>query len=119
MVRGEQVSEALHRLLADHEPEVVQAALRAAGVLRGRAYLYQIVASLGKPRLRASAVSALIAFGRGIAGTRGDVLNDDSLPARVRRLIPRVLREIPGQRSVDVLLPAIAHPDLAIQSSRP
>jgi len=39
------------------------------------------------------------------------------VPARVRRHIPRVLKLIPDQRSVDVLLKATVHPDSQIRDA--
>jgi ATP/ADP translocase len=114
-VYGKGGGETLHRLLDDREPEVVRAALRAAGALADRAYLYKIVTLLGNPRLRGAAVASLNAFGAAITGTLSDVLNDDTVPLRIRRQIPRVLKNVPDQRSVEVLLPAIAHPDLSIR----
>jgi AAA family ATP:ADP antiporter len=35
---------------------------------------------------------------------------------RIRRQVPRVLKKIPHQRSVDVLIAGIGHPDLAIRA---
>jgi len=116
-VRGDRGTEALHRLLDDADPVVARAALRAAGALGNRAYLYQIVNHLGNPRLRGGAIGALTAFGEAITGTLSDVLNDETLPVRIRRQIPRVLKSVPSQRSVNVLLPATGHPDLTIREA--
>src|SRR5207244_1071532 len=56
--------------------------------------------------LRGEAVAALAAYGPRICGSLGDILEDRSVAARIRRHIPRILKQIPDQRSVDVLLKA-------------
>ncbi len=109
--------EALHRLLGDADAVVARAALRAAGELRNRAYLFETIRALNRAPLRGEAIRALTAFGSGITGTLSDVLNDDSVSIRVRRQIPRVLKNLPDQRSVTTLLPAIGHTDLTIRAA--
>jgi ATP:ADP antiporter, AAA family len=116
-VRGDQGTEVLHRLLADGEPEVAGAACRAAGLLKNRSYLYALIEAMANARLRGEAIRALAEFGPGICGTLSDVLMDESAPLRIRRQIPRVLKAIPAQRSVDVLLAALDHPDLTIRAA--
>lgn len=37
------------------------------------------------------------------------------MPATIRRQVPRVLKMIPDQRNVDVLLKSIGHPDRGIR----
>jgi AAA family ATP:ADP antiporter len=72
---------------------------------------------LSRARVRPFGVEALASFGDRIAGTLADVLLDRSTPASVRRQIPRVLRSIPTQRSVDVLFSALDEPDLTVRSA--
>ena len=62
-------------------------------------------------------MEALASFGDRIVGTLADVLLDRSTPASVRRQIPRVLRSIPSQRSVEVLFSALDEPDLTVRSA--
>ena len=45
------------------------------------------------------------------------MLNDDQVSIRIRRLIPRVLKQIPDQRAVAVMMPAIGHADLSIRAT--
>jgi AAA family ATP:ADP antiporter len=116
-VRGDSGTEALHALLADPDARVAAAACRSAGTLRSRSYLFTLVAALGNARLRGEAIPALAAFGPAICGSLSDSLLDEELPVRVRRHVPRVLRNIPHQRSVDALLGAIGHQDLSIRSA--
>lgn len=108
-IAGEQDSDALHRLLNDHEPKVVAAACRAAGVLRSRSYIHDLVWLLPNPHLRGDACTALAAYGPRICGSLGDILEDRTVAARIRRRIPRVLKLIADQRSVDILLKATIH----------
>jgi AAA family ATP:ADP antiporter len=42
---------------------------------------------------------------------------DENLPLGVRRQVPRVLKNMPDQRSVDVLLPVARHPDLSMRAA--
>jgi ATP/ADP translocase len=116
-IRGDQGIEALHQLLEDPEVEVAAAAIRSAGLLKNREYLYALIRSLGQPQLRANAVEAVASFGPQITGTLSDVILDESLPLRVRRQAPRVLRRIPHQRSVDVLIASVGHPDLTVRAA--
>jgi ATP:ADP antiporter, AAA family len=115
--RGDHGTELLHRLLADYDSQVAAAALDSASVLKAHAYLYRMIEALGSPRLRAPAIRALASFGSTIAGTLADVLLDEDTPLRIRRMVPRVLRNVQSQRAVDALLPAIGHPDLGIRTA--
>ena len=112
---GDQDSEALHRLLNDHDTKVVAAACRAAGALRSRAYIHDLVWILPNPHLRGEAVNGLAAYGPRICGSLGDILEDRTVAARIRRHIPRVLKQIADQRSVDVLLKATIHSEPQIR----
>lgn len=116
-VRGDQGVETLNRLFDDADPSVIAAACRTAGLLRNREYLFPVIRALGHPRLRGDAIAALAAYGPSIAGSLSDVLLDESAPAAVRRHVPRVLRGIPHQRSVDVLLSAVGCRDLTIRAA--
>jgi ATP/ADP translocase len=112
---GDQGSEALHKLLNDPDAKVVAAGCRAAGVLHSRAYIHDLVWLLPNPHLRGEAMAALAAYGPRICGSLGDILEDRTVAARIRRHIPRVLKQIPDQRSVDILLKATIHSEPAIR----
>jgi len=109
--------ETLHRLFDDADVVVVRAALRAAGALTSRMNLFETIRALDRAPLRGDAIRALTAFGPGIAGALYDILNDEKVSIRVRRQIPRVLKNFPDQRSVAALLPAIGHADLTIRDA--
>jgi len=116
-VRGDGGTELLNRLMEDLDVETARAACRSAGALRNRAYLFRLMQALGNVRLRGDAMQALSGFGPAICGFLSDCLLDGSVPMRVRREIPRVLKNIVDQRSVDVLLAAIDHEDISIRSA--
>jgi hypothetical protein len=116
-VRGDQGTEALHHLLEDPDPNVAGAAVRSAGILKNREYLHALVQSLGHPPLRPHAIEALAGFGAQICGSLSDVLLDEASPLRVRRQVPRVLKQIRHQRAVDVLIAALDHRDLTVRAA--
>jgi AAA family ATP:ADP antiporter len=107
----------LKALLADDDPEVVAAAFSAAAALGDRGYVHSIALRLADASVRRAAVAALASFGPAICGTLGDLLEDEAVAAAVRRQIPRVLRLVPSQRSVDALLRSIGHPDIAVRAA--
>ena len=102
----------LRRLIADPDPEAASAACRAVGRLGERAYVGDVATRLVHSAVRGAAIEGLAAFGTRICGTLGDLLEDDSLPLPVRRQIPRALKKIYDQRSVDVLIKNIGQRDL-------
>jgi ATP/ADP translocase len=114
---GDSIPDRLHRLFEDPDGRVVAAAIRAAGCLKHRAHLHALIRRLGDAHLRGLAIEALAGYGHNIAGTLADLLEDPSVSVTVRLQIPRVLKRIPHQRSVDVLLHAIAHQDLSIRAA--
>ncbi|MBM3776205.1 MAG: hypothetical protein FJW37_13740, partial [Acidobacteria bacterium] len=116
-VRGDQGAETLYRLFEDPDRSVVAAACRAAGALRNRAYLHLLAPRLSDPALRGEAIEALVQYGGLITGSLADILEDRSVPVALRRQVTRVLKQIPDQRSVDVLLRAIAEDDLSIRAA--
>jgi ATP:ADP antiporter, AAA family len=114
---GEGMDDALARLLGDREPRVVAAACRTAGALGHRASLERLMGRLDDSVLRGVAIESLAAFGPRICGMLGDCLADRSLTLGIRRQIPRVLKLIGGQRSVDALLKAIPQQELSIRGA--
>jgi hypothetical protein len=116
-LHGDKETGAMHQLLLDPDPRVAAVACRSAAELQDRTYLDALLRLLPKAKLRADAIDALAAYGDRIIGTLGDVLLDTTMPIAVRRQIPRVLQRIHHQRSVDVLIQALAEPDLSVRTS--
>jgi hypothetical protein len=116
-VRGDQGTEVLHHLLHDSNTETVIAAIQAGGILRSRGYVDALVHALGTACLRPGAINSLVAYGPSIAGSLGDIMADEKVSLRIRRQVPRVLKRIPHQRSVDALLATIGQPDIALRTA--
>jgi ATP/ADP translocase/HEAT repeat protein len=113
--RGDQGTEALHALLADPHPKVAAAAAEAAGKLKNRAYVFALAKLLANYQVRGVAIESLALYGAAICGTLGDMLDDPQVPLPVRVNIPRVLKRIPHQRSVDLLLEGLKNADPAVR----
>jgi len=116
-VRGDQGTEAIHDLLADPDPKVASAACRAAAAVKNRGYVLEIARLLSNYHMRGAAIQALADYGPVICGTLADLMNDESLRIGIRVHIPRVLKRIHDQRSVDVLLAAQKNRDSAIRGA--
>ena len=110
-LRGNDPDHHLTQLLEDPDPTVQEASCRAAGQLANRRHFDTLVRHLGNPAVRGAATESLGHFGPRICGALGDILADPTTPPAIRRRIPRVLRLIRDQQSVDVLLAALATAD--------
>ena len=116
-IAGDEGIDALNKLMDDANVAVVMEACRAAGSVRNRSYVYKLVRLLSDVHLRAAAIDALVQYGSSICGTLGDILGDKATPLAIRKQIPRALRLIVHQRSVDVLTSALYQPDFAVRSA--
>ncbi|HVP48224.1 MAG TPA: Npt1/Npt2 family nucleotide transporter [Bryobacteraceae bacterium] len=114
-VRGPESANALARLLQDPDTNVVAAACRAAGTLAHRPSVEPMIKLLDDAALRSVVVESLAAFGARHCGLLGDCLADPSWPLATRCQIPRVLKLIQDQRSVDVLLQSLNEPEISIR----
>lgn len=115
--RGPEAAAKLGPLLNDPDPQVVAAACRAAGRLGDRVSVDTMLRKLDNAPLRSVVIESLAAFGPGICGSLGDWLADPSVPLAIRRQIPRILKLIRDQRSVEVLLQALKRPELSIRAA--
>ena len=113
--RGDQGTEALHALLADPHPKVAAAACETAGKLKNRAYVFALAKLLANYQVRGVAIESLALYGSAICGTLGDMLDDPQVPLAVRANIPRVLKRIPHQRSVDLLLEGLKNAEPSVR----
>jgi AAA family ATP:ADP antiporter len=104
LARAEDVRQTLRALLRDNDPQVAIEACRTAQALQDRQYVEPLTGRLGDRMVRPAAIAALAGYGARVVGTLADLLGDGSVPVSWRGQIPRVLRLIPDQRSVDVLV---------------
>ena len=75
----------LSQLLADADVEVVREAIRAAGQLRKRRVVPELLDHLADPRLLPDATDALARFGDSIVGNLRDQMTDPTTPWAVTR----------------------------------
>jgi ATP:ADP antiporter, AAA family len=108
---------ALQRLLGDSDREVRREAVRTAGKLRLPDLVNTLLPLVAKPGVRAEALEALAAYGDDVCGPLSDLLGDDSVSPAIRVQVPRALKLIRTQRSVDALVAAIGHGNLAVRAS--
>jgi AAA family ATP:ADP antiporter len=117
-VIGGEETEILHRLFEDTHPETAMAACRAAAAIQSRSYLSDLIRALGRSAVRGAAIDSLATYGPAICGSLSDVLLDEAVaPARLRVQIPRVLKKIPHQRSVDALFSALGQKNLTVRGA--
>jgi ATP/ADP translocase len=114
-LRGSDPGDLLRALLADPDPAVVAPACLAAGAQGNRLHFETIVRRLADARLRSAAVESLALYGPRVCGSLGDILADEEIPVAIRRQVPRVLRLIRDQRSVDVLVGSLGDRNLRIR----
>ncbi len=116
-IRPDTHATSLVQLLRDNDPRVVTAAGKTAAILQSRSSLDPLFRLLASSRLRSIGIEALAAYGERVIGTLGDVLLDTTMPMAVRKQVPRILRRIVQQRSVDVLLQALGERDLTLRAA--
>jgi AAA family ATP:ADP antiporter len=96
--------EALARLLGDPDPDVVRAALAAAGQPRYGGHAASVLAWLDDPRQRAAAEEALARMGEAAVPGLRAVLEQAAAPLPVRRHVPAILAAIATPEAAEVLL---------------
>ena len=101
----------LRKLLEDADKSVAEASCRAAGVLGERRHFDALIRRLNDQAVRGTATESLACFGPKIAGALGDILSDPKAAMATRSRIPRVLRLIRDQKSVDVLMSSMGTQD--------
>ncbi len=94
----------LRDLLDNPVPQIVHAAIRAAGQTSDRLFVGKLLRLLAEKPYEKPAREALVAYGDRIFGTLYDHLTDDTVAEPTRRNIPRMLAELPTQPAVDLLL---------------
>jgi AAA family ATP:ADP antiporter len=107
----------LKKLLRDPDTEVLREAVCSAGKLHDDSLIPYLIPLISKSPVRAEVLEALAAYGDSICPTLAELMEDESLPLGIRIQAPRALRLVRTQTSVDTLVRAIGHGNLAIRSS--
>jgi len=104
----------IDRLMNDESEAVVNAAIESLGLLKDDKHISWLLEKLGERHHRASARKALANYGVNVLETLRVHLTDRNIRFVIRQNIPRVIREIPDQKSVSVLTEAmkVADPGL-------
>ncbi|NIS17485.1 MAG: hypothetical protein GWN00_28305 [Aliifodinibius sp.] len=93
----------IETLLNDDSIEVVKNTIECIGRLKRRKYIPWLIDRLTDRELRTNVRRALADFGTGVLGTLSDYLHDRAVDYNIRKNIPRVMKLIPEQYTVDVL----------------
>jgi len=101
----------VRRLLADPDPAVRRAALKAAPGVPDRRLVPLLLELLADPATRTRAGTALVAIGADAATPLAAALDDPHTSRPVRLLIPRLLRRIPQPVSYERLREHVQEPD--------
>lgn len=106
----------LHIFLNDHLHEVVQTAIISAGTSRHKEFLPVLIRFLGNKALAKYAHEALISYGpEVIIDMLSYYLENPQEEKTIRLRIPKVIASIGAQKSVNILMLNLAHPDLALR----
>lgn len=114
---GQPASGTVALLLGDDDATVAAAACEAAGRIKNRAHVFAVTRLLANHQTRGAAIEALAQYGLAICGTLGDMMEDETVPLEIRARIPRVLKRIPHQRSVDILIAAYRSGEPAVRAA--
>ena len=104
----------LHIFLNDPEPDVVRAAIIAAGESRQDIFVTPIIERLEKTEYQEAGNRALGLFGPGIIQLLGDYLYTPLIDRNIRLRIPPAIAQMGTQTAVDVLLNCMTQRDTSI-----
>ena len=105
----------LRSLVDDEDVEVAKAAVIAVGTLKKRSLIGDLIDRLAEPALNEVVITALAGFSDRIVGTLRDNLTDESMPAEVRREIPKVLEAIGSRSAQSVLIESVLDRDVVLR----
>jgi len=94
----------LNHLLKDSDQKVLACAIQSAGKLRSREHLPRLVELLSDSRFRSVTEDALVMCGEPILEYLEEIIKDPAINLKIRHAIPSVVRRIPGQKSINILL---------------
>ena len=100
-------------LMYDEAPEVAHEALESVQAAGAADFIFvpTLVALLRNRQLKARARQVLVSYGEPVVDVLAHFLRDSEEEIWVRRHIPTSLAQIPSQKSVDVLVAALAEQD--------
>ena len=102
-------------LMFDADFEVARAAIKSAGRIGPREgdflFVPPLVSLLRNRRLKSTAREVLVAYGDDVVGPLAYFLSDPEEDIWVRRHVPSTLALIPTQKSMNVVVSALEHPD--------
>jgi AAA family ATP:ADP antiporter len=104
-------SEQLGKLLDETDPDIVREAIRSAGNLRTRGFVFRLIDQLAVAQLAPDAAEALAKYGDHVVETLRDYLVDTSWPLEARRQIIGVLVRIGTLAAEQVLMENLLEPD--------
>ncbi len=102
-------------LLQDKDARVRTAAIAAAGRMKSPELIPALVYALEGARTADAAVTALVAYGEGIAPLLSKVLNNEHESLSVRRQIPKILGALGSPEVLPLLLEYLDAPDLKLR----
>jgi AAA family ATP:ADP antiporter len=106
----------LHIFLNDQSQEVLQTAIISAGQSRNKEFLPVLIRYLGNRALAKYAHEALICYGpEVIIDMLSYYLENPHEEKNIRLRIPQVISSIGAQKSVNILMLNLDHPDLALR----
>ena len=105
----------LDALLEDDDPEVLQAAAKAAGKLRKRRVAPRLMALVNDARVRDEAADALVAMGDRVLGALRDQLVDGDTPPVERLEVPAILARIGTPDAAAALVGSLLESDAELR----
>jgi hypothetical protein len=101
----------LEPFLDDIDPRVRSTALRSAALLGRIDLIDRLIVGLDDPATRQSARDALTILGEAAIAPLSHALLDERTPARIRRVLPSVLAQLPHQATTAALLELVLAPE--------
>lgn len=100
-------------LLYDADPRVTKEALRSARELGPANVMFvpALVSTLRHRAFKSEARDVLVSYGEGVLDALGHFLRDREEEIWIRRHLPSTIARIPSQKSLDLLVEAMADPD--------
>jgi ATP/ADP translocase/HEAT repeat protein/CRP-like cAMP-binding protein len=100
-------------LLYDAAPDVADEAMESARTIGSSDFMFvpTLITLLRHRQLKGRARAVLVGYGEPIIDVLAHFMRDPDEDLWVRRHIPATLAQIPAQKSVDVLIPALQEPD--------